>query len=586
MSRRCGLAGWKLWRVPSRDHSTRSVVPPPPGWRPILDKLNNYASAGEIAQSKICFDRLLEIVPQRQQTVIWNTFLKAHVRAGDVTGAEKLTSAMRQNGVRTNPMTLVKLAGVSASAGLVSKTERLLAELTPPRGRPSTMIDRGNVGKVELSWFSSAVHACGKAGNLCRAEAWLRRLLVAGVTADRMLLGVVIDACARSGERELAENWLSQLSPEEKRSAPGNRHHEDSESGLVDTVSYTALADACAKSGDINGAATWLKKMEDSGCVPNAASYNTVIEACAKRGYFEQASMWLGKMFKAGVVPGTITYNTIISGCAQRGDVDEAVQWLKAMVGAWHQPDVISFNTIIDACAKRGDAVGAGGWLRNMMASGLAADAWSFTAVISSCGDRSSLAAEWHGTMLSAGVRPCVTACNAVINSYAETGDLRGAVHWFERLDSFELRPDAISYNAVIKACAKARQPDVADAWLRRMVLKSVRPSVVTYNTVVSAYSRVGDPEAAADVLREMKEQNVPPTLITYTSAIAACANVHPKLTSMAEQLLDEMLSRRLVPNTVTLQALDRAVGAKRRRALTGKLGEGCKRREAAFSTT
>ena len=55
------------------------------------------------------------------------------------------------------------------------------------------------------------------------------------------------------------------------------------------SISYMAVIDACAKSGDKEKAVEWLSKARKARLHPNIITYIGVIDACAKFGDMEKA---------------------------------------------------------------------------------------------------------------------------------------------------------------------------------------------------------------------------------------------------------------------------------------------------------
>lgn len=64
----------------------------------IYGRLNAAAEAAELGEAKRHFEWLLGQPAAAQQTMVWNTQLKAHANAGDVAGAERLYRQMVARG--------------------------------------------------------------------------------------------------------------------------------------------------------------------------------------------------------------------------------------------------------------------------------------------------------------------------------------------------------------------------------------------------------------------------------------------------------------------------------------------------------
>jgi len=82
-------------------------------------------------------------------------------------------------------------------------------------------------------------------------------------------------------------------------------------------VDYSSVIDACAKSGEVERAQQWFLKAEEAGIALDEISYNSVINACAKAGQANRASQWLLKAEEAGVALSVISYASAVQACAQ-----------------------------------------------------------------------------------------------------------------------------------------------------------------------------------------------------------------------------------------------------------------------------
>merc|ERR1719353_1463646 len=87
-----------------------------------------------------------------------------------------------------------------------------------------------------------------------------------------------------------------------------------------DTISYTAMINACARVGDADKAEEWLVRMLKDGVEPNVITFNAVIAACAKKGCGDRTEMWLNKMKRAGVPPNSFSYNSAAKPFVTTGD--------------------------------------------------------------------------------------------------------------------------------------------------------------------------------------------------------------------------------------------------------------------------
>jgi len=96
-----------------------------------------------------------------------------------------------------------------------------------------------------------------------------------------------------------------------------------------DTISFTAAINACARTGDVQLAEKWMAKMLEAGVEPNVITFNAVIAACAKAGDGKRCEQWLEKMRRAGVQPNSFTYNSAAKPFVVKGDYERVEQYMQ-----------------------------------------------------------------------------------------------------------------------------------------------------------------------------------------------------------------------------------------------------------------
>lgn len=610
------------------DHGKRTVL-----WNTVLKA---YAKAGDFSGAVAWYETMSsEGVRTNAKTI--GKLLESAANAGHLEGAERWLSKLHPprspvieraltSGVFTTTSvgitvdcTADSTAGPSASS--TAGSTHGVAAVGPAKANASIAF-KDNVN--EDTFVGLAVSASARAGDAERAAAWLQRMrkskLNIGEDPYSSLIGVfalgdssaaeqwfhmaveedpraaapgsstlsaIIGACGRAGDwanalRRLEESMAAEgplpaaSSTKPFRDGTELEMRQRRARGVKpDTVSYTALADAFAKKGDRVGAAHWLATMEESRCEPNVVSFNTLIDACARQGDIIEASRWFGSMLKKGVPPNEYTYNTLISGCARRRQPEEAAEWLSQMIDISLPPDRVSYNAVINAFANSGDTPGAASWLRAMAGARVVPDEISYVTVISSCSKRGDVAeaSRWLASMQEAGLSAPVAAHNSVIAACAARGDPHSAQEFFHAMSRAAVRPDVVSHNSVISSFARGGDATGALRWLEGMAASGHAPNEITYNSVVAACAKVGDADGVAELLERMTSADIEPSVVTWTSMVTACANAIPRRSDAAERVFQRMVQIGVAPNRLTLRALGRAVGGRRRAELLVELG-------------
>ncbi|CAL1173003.1 unnamed protein product [Cladocopium goreaui] len=552
--------------------------------------------------------------------MVWNTMLKAHANAGDMTGARHLFLSMERHTVKPNRQTYGKLMEAAAKGGDVHQAESWFSE----------MVNELYVGPQRIAThYAILLDACAKVGDIQRGEHWLEKMRSMEVMPSVLCYTSLVNSCAVAGNPSRAEYWFGQMT---------------GASVSPNVITYNAVLDSFAKVGDVEGAVRWQKLIQDANLQPTELTYASLISSAARNRDRAGAVAHLEEMLASGQQPSLVCFNTVIHACSRHGE--EAKKWLQKLRECKFQPDEVTFTSLIDGCAKRSKPKQAAEWLRIMVAEELAPSVECYTAVIDSCASRGDIdqAADWIEDMYDRKIHPDTKAYNCVINAAAKASSSNEAVLWLDRMKASSVQPNKVTYTAVIDACVKEGQLAMASSYFQRMVdegatpdmvafttlisgcvrkgemakaaqhlemAKSfglvpdatcynaflagcaqrgdlgeavsilekmkeggVRPNLVSYNTMLKACRKAGDVAAALQWLQEIDDNSLQPDMISWNCAIGACAAASPRASTKAEQLFRQFAESGLKPDGILLRTLTAAVGPERRRLLCEEFEE------------
>ena len=131
----------------------------------------------------------------------------------------------------------------------------------------------------------------------------------------------------------------------------------------------------------------------------------------------------------------------------------------------------------------------------------------------------------------------------------------------FELLrDQLWYKPNPGTYIKLIVMLGKCKQPQRAHALFQAMIEEGCVINHESYTALVSAYSRSGLFDEAFSLLDEMKNTNgCRPDVYTYSILIKSCLQVFAF--DRVQELLSDMGSQGIMPNTVTYNTLVDAYG-------------------------
>jgi len=358
---------------------------------------------------------------------------------------------------------------------------------------------------------------------------------------------IVVDAYAKIGAANKAENVLKRVEPKWMNNAPPLNDDEHGIKLQPNAAIYQAIliawarsrqSDAARKAESILETMDLLHRQGYSNVRPSTLQFNTVINALAKSGEPGAAGraekiidhmMHLSKDCSAIAAPDVRSFNTALHAYAisgETGAAEKAEALLQRMeelskrgITTKCAPNTVSYNNVLNAWASSGEKGAA---------------------------SRSEAILE-HMMTLSEDERdvcPNSISFNACIKAWATSGE-KGAAERSEALlkqmehlckDGKDACPDTITYSAIIHAWAisgEAGAAERAEAILNRMEKlytagnASVRPNTVSYSAAINAYAKSrekGAAQRAEALLMRMNDANVKPNQITYVAVIDAWA--------------------------------------------------------------
>lgn len=145
------------------------------------------------------------------------------------------------------------------------------------------------------------------------------------------------------------------------------------------------------------------------------------------------------------------------------------------------------------------------------------------------------------------------------------------ALRWESALKVFELlqeqlwyRPNSGIYIKLIVMLGKCKQPEKAHSLFQAMIDEGCVVNHESYTALLSAYSRSDHLNKAFSLLEQMKNtSNCQPDVFTYSILLKSCLQVYAF--DKVQNLLSDMASQGIKPNTITYNTLIDAYGKAKR---------------------
>ncbi|KAL5558309.1 hypothetical protein UlMin_034520 [Ulmus minor] len=155
-----------------------------------------------------------------------------------------------------------------------------------------------------------------------------------------------------------------------------------------------------------------------------------------------------------------------------------------------------------------------------------------------------------HGYVLRKELDSDVFVGNALINFYANCGDLRSSRSVFDAMRE----KDVVSWTALVSAYMDEGLLDEATVVFHSMQLKGVKPDLISWNALVSGFARNGEIDLALQSLEAMQEKGLKPRVNSWNGIISGC--VQNKYFEDALEAFYYMLELPENPNFVTIASI------------------------------
>lgn len=449
--------------------------------------------------------------------------------------------------------------------------------------------------------FNRMIDVCAKANDVAGAERIFNRMVKDHVRINDFTIMLTIVASARAREARRAECWL----------------HRAALAGLsLSAAAHVAVVDGYVRAGDGEAAALAFDRMLEAGFQLDARSYSPLLQAALQPGGggSQRAAELLQQMQARSIQPDIVNYTDVLATQAAEGDWQLVYATLAAMAREGVAASAPTYSVLVNACANEPDAAGlerAEALLLRATGEGVEPTARLMNGMLKVCAKvgSSDRAQHWFGKMrLKYGVSPDAVSYNIMLGLYAKAGDIASAEDLLKKMGRSGHGADNISFNALIRACAKAKEPEQAERWLLRMDRQRLEPDLASFNATLQAceqgddlarlwrvrelmqasgtrpdavtflslalpYARRGDVERVEALMAESRAAGIRPQAREYSCLLSAYARAWPVPLQKAEEVFREMVAGGVKPTQQALNFLQLALGRSRAMALAEELG-------------
>ncbi|THG02677.1 putative pentatricopeptide repeat-containing protein At3g18840 [Camellia sinensis] len=488
-----------------------------------------YSKHGLIEDAQKLFDEMLE-----RNVFSWNAIIWAHIQTQNLSHAQSLfESTPEKDSVTYNSMLsgFVKTDGYETHAlELFLKMQstrdwvkiddftlttmlNLTAKLCVPllgRQLQSFMVKTGNDSNgFAMSALIDMYSKCGCFEEVCRVFDG-----DSGVVVDLVSKNVMVAACCREGELEMARN-LFWTRPE-----------------LNDTVSWNTLISGYAQNGYEEEAIKMFYCMLTNGFQRNEHTFASVLSACSSLKHLKlckEVHAWVLKdgmssnpFISSGIVDvyckcGNMKYaesvhaaigmensfsiTSLIVGYSSQGHMVEA----RRLFDSFSEKNCVVWTAMFSGYVKSHQCEAVFGLLSEFKAKeSTVPDALILISVLGACAMQAAVdpGKQIHAYILRTGTEMDKKLVSAMVDMYSKCGNINYAQKMFERA----IFRDTILYNVMIAGYAHHGYENEAIQLFEEMLERGFTPDEVTFLALLSACRHCGLVEIGEKYFHSMTE--------------------------------------------------------------------------------
>ncbi|KAH7426274.1 hypothetical protein KP509_11G093500 [Ceratopteris richardii] len=257
--------------------------------------------------------------------------------------------------------------------------------------------------------------------------------------------------------------------------------------GLIepDLISWTAIISAHVTLGASYKAIHLYFQLRSLDMELDGPAFMAALKACAGVAALEEGKLIHAHIIEGGWETSDFVGNTVVDMYAKCGSLQDASLTFNRLP----KHDIIAWNALLAGYNQIGDCQKTFEIFRQMQDEDVPLSHVSFVFVLKACAILGVLeeGQQVHSIVVEYGLDTDLSVCNALIDMYANCGNLSDSSIAFRRV------------------CA---------------------PDVILWSTLIAAYGNEGEGHHALELFFEMQQCKHVPTEITYNSALKACASI------------------------------------------------------------
>ncbi|PKA62181.1 Putative pentatricopeptide repeat-containing protein [Apostasia shenzhenica] len=500
-----------------------------------------------------------------------NQLIESLLDNGELQRARKLFDEMPHK----NTFTSNRMISGYAKSGHLDDARRLFEE---------------TINRTAVTW-TIMIGAYSQMSSFLDAVEIFRQMARSGINADRVTIVTLLSSCQTSNMASL----VVQI------------HAHVVKFGFDDSVQVSnTLVDCYCKCRLVELAKRLFDEMPERDLV----TYNAMLMGCSKEAFHDDAMELFHIMRKSGLNPSQFTFSGVLAAATGLGDhgiglqihgliIRTNFQWnvfvtnslldfysksnrmgdARALFDEMEDRDNVSYNVMISGYAWEGFSEELARLFKELQLTSLEREQFPFASLLSVAGSLPDLemGRRIHAQVIIAGAQSKDLVGNALIDMYAKCGELQTAellfeaktekntVSWTAIISGYiqnglieealkifiamrrtGINPDRAAFSSILSASASLAVLGLGKQLHSGSIRIGISSNTFVGSSLLDLYAKCGCLKDAIGVFDEITEPNI----VSLNAMVAAYAQNGRALNAI--QMLDEMLSRGVEPDSVT----------------------------------
>ncbi|MBA0580094.1 pentatricopeptide repeat-containing protein At1g15510, chloroplastic [Gossypium raimondii] len=436
-----------------------------------------YVKCGDLPKARLLFDKMA-----RRDRISWNAIISGYFENGEYLEGIRLFFKMREHWFDPDLMTMTSVISACESLG----NERLGREIH---------------GYVIVTGMSADVSVCN---SLIQMYFSLGCWETAEKVFDRMEWRDVV-------------SWTAMISGYENNVLPDKSldtyRMMELHGFAPDEITLASVLSACAYLGKLDMGIKLHELAKRTGFISYIIVANTLVDMYSKCKCVDKAL----EVFHSIPDKDVISWTAIILGLRLNNRCFEALIFFRQMKVSL-KPNSVTLVSVLSACARIGGLMCGKEIHAYALRTGMALDGFLPNALLDMYVRCGRMGPAWNQFNSQ---KKDVSAWNILLTGYAQRGQGKLAVEFFNRMIKSNVSPDEITFIPLLCACSKSEMVTEGLKYFNSMELKyGVTPNLKHYACVVDLLGCAGQLEEAYEFIQEMP---IKPDAAIWGALLNAC---------------------------------------------------------------